>query len=143
MPHRQRDGKIETLRKVPALAALPPSDLKRLAALADVVDLSEGKVLMKEGRRGDEAFLILEGEVGVSRGGEEIGRLGPGEFVGEMALLDNRPRSATVVATVPSRALSFSVHAFGQMEHSSKALAQRVLRQLAQRLRPDPAAAVD
>lgn len=137
MRHRQTDGKIESLRRVPALATLPAQELKRLAALADVLEFPEGRVLVEQGRRGDEAFLVLEGEVRVVRDGVEVSRLGPGQFVGEMALLDGHPRSATVVTTTPSRMLVFSVVSFSKMENTSVELSHRVLIQLAERLHAD------
>lgn len=142
MPLRQRDGKIEALRRVPALSSLSPQDLKRLAGLADVVELPAGAHLMVEGRAGHQAFLILDGEARILRGATEVARLGQGQFVGEMALVYGQPRSATVITATPTRLLVFGLPEFRRLGSSSATLAHRLLAQLGHRLRSESAAAM-
>ena len=109
---KRHDTKIAMLRRVPALRGCRDRDLARLAALVDECELPAGTVLMEEGRVGRESFFVVEGWAAVSRGGEVIAAIGPGEFVGEMALLDNEPRSATVVAKSDMRLLAIGPETF-------------------------------
>ncbi len=89
---------VELLRGVPVLGWLPSVALDRLATKLVPLELADGAVLIREGDTGDRAYLIEQGEVVVSRDGREIGRLGRGDLVGEIALLRGVPRTATVVA---------------------------------------------
>ena len=102
---RSGNPKVEALRAFPAFARCPDRELRVLAASADETDLPAGHVLMWEGDPGAEAFLVLEGRAEVAVAGEVIATVGPGQTVGEMALIDSRPRTATVVATTPLRVL--------------------------------------
>ena len=98
-------SKVDALRSFPALARCSRRELEVLASSADECDLPSGHVLMWQGDPGAEAFLILSGRAEVATAGEVIATVGPGEIVGEMALIDRLPRTATVVATTPVRAL--------------------------------------
>ncbi len=102
---RSPNPKIAVLRRVPGLAGHNDADLVRLAALVDEVDVPVGKVLTETGGTGRQSFIVVEGWASVSRDGEVIAAVGPGEFIGEMAMLDHQPRSATVVAKTPMRLL--------------------------------------
>ena len=99
------DPKIERLRSVPGLAGTGDKELVRLIPYVDDAELPAGSVLMEEGKPGREAFVIIEGEAEVAVHGTVVARLGAGEVIGEMALLDHSPRSATVVATTPLKVL--------------------------------------
>lgn len=129
------DGKLTTLRAHPALTMLSDDELEHLAGLADVIDVPAGRLLMEEDGFGGEVFLLLEGEARVLKHGEQLAILGPGQFVGEMALLDHHPRSATVETTAPVRALVFDPRAFDQMVVSNRALIRQLLQQVTSRLR--------
>ena len=96
---------IELLRVIPNLAALDDSDLARVAELLTERSVESGELLTEEGTAGDCSFLVLEGEATVVSGGVPIARVGAGEFVGELALLTNAPRGATVQAVTPMRVL--------------------------------------
>ena len=99
------DPKIERLRNVPGLAGTSDRELARLLPYVDDAELPAGYVLMEEGKPGREAFVIIDGEVEVAVHDQVLARLGPGEVIGEMSLLDHSPRSATVVASTPMRVL--------------------------------------
>ena len=102
---RNSHDKEEALAGLPFLAHCSRQEREVLAASADECPLPTGHVLMWEGDRGAEAFVILEGTAEVAVAGEVVAVVGPGETVGEMALIDNRPRTATVVAQTPMRVL--------------------------------------
>ena len=97
--------KASTLKELPLLSHCSQEEREVLAASADECLLPAGHVLMWEGDRGAEAFVILDGTAEVAVAGEVVAVVGRGQTVGEMALIDNRPRSATVVARTPLRVL--------------------------------------
>ena len=101
----RRDSKIELLRAVPLFSRCSARELRSIASIADEVEVKEGKELTREGERGREFFVILEGQADVRRKSRKVNTLGPGEFLGEIALLTHVPRTATVAATTPMRAL--------------------------------------
>lgn len=135
MFRRRTDGKIETLRGVAGLSTLADEELSRLASIADLVEVPDGTVLAREGRRGREAFLIVSGQARVAHGDDEIARLGTGQFVGEMALLEREPRSADVTTVGATRLLVFHPSAFNEMLRSAPGLTRRLLAQVSSRLR--------
>jgi CRP/FNR family cyclic AMP-dependent transcriptional regulator len=92
------DHKVDLIKKVPLFEECSRRELEQVASAADEIDLNEGKELMREGDRGREFFVILEGTADVTQGGEKINSLGPGDFFGEIALLREVPRTATVRA---------------------------------------------
>lgn len=108
---RMRTGyvtsKVDSVRRMPAFSGCSDEEIIDLTREADELDVRPGQVLMVEGDSAGEIFLILSGRVSVRSCGAEIGQAGPGETVGEMAMIDPGPRSATVVAETPVRALVF------------------------------------
>lgn len=132
---RRTDGKIETLRGVVGLSTLADEELSRLASIADLAEVPDGTVLAREGRRGREAFLIVAGEARVAHADDEIARLGPGQFVGEMALLEHEPRSADVTTVGATTVLVFDPNSFNEMLRSAPGLTRRLLAQVSSRLR--------
>lgn len=131
---RNKDPKIELLRRVPSLRGHADRQLAQLAPLVDEVEFGAGHVLVKEGSSGREAFLVVEGEAEVRLRGNVISRVGPGEFIGEMALLDHSPRSATVTAVTPMRVLVMDPSSFTALLNQP-AIGRRLAADLAQRLR--------
>ena len=103
---------LATLRAVPFFEPLPAPAMERV--IADVVrgTVDEGQVLIREGDVGDRFYVIVDGEAEVTRGGKHVASLGPGSYVGEIALLRDVPRTATVVATTPLRLLSLEREPF-------------------------------
>src|SRR5436309_8993396 len=94
----QRDVKVGALKQSPLFEGLSRKQLASLARLTDDLDVSPGMVLCKEGSRGREFFVIIEGEAAVTRGGRRVATVGPGDFFGEIALLAGVNRTATVTA---------------------------------------------
>lgn len=109
-------------------------ELARVAQLADEVEAETGAELMDQGRPGLECYVILEGTAGVYVTGEHIATLEAGSMVGEMALIDHRPRSATVVAETPMRLLAFDAKAFKALLDEMPKASQRVMSVLNARL---------
>lgn len=98
-------SKVEAVRRLPAFVGCSERELAALCQEADELDFLPGAVLMREGEASGEVFLILSGRVSVVHCGAVIASVGTGETVGEMGLIDKGPRSATVVADTPVRAL--------------------------------------
>ena len=130
----RKDPKIEMLRRVPALAAYSDAQLAELGRLVDELFVESGHVLTREGQSGREAFLIVDGEATVTIGGELVAVVGPGQFVGEMSLLEHAPCTATVTAVTPMHVLVMDPRSFGTLL-SDASMATRMARALATRLR--------
>lgn len=96
-----RPSTEDLLAKVPLFRDLSKRHLRQVAGLATTIDGQAGKVLIREGQAGLEFIVILEGEVEVLRGDEVISTRGPGDFVGEIALVEDVPRTASIVAKTP------------------------------------------
>jgi CRP-like cAMP-binding protein len=130
----RHNAKIDLIKRVPLFAACSKRDLDEVAKLADEIDLPAGKAFIREGDQGREFFAIVEGTAEVRRGKDRIATIGPGDFVGEMALVTKAPRNATVTATSPVRALVIEGRAFrGLLDHSPQ-IQLRILQALAERL---------
>jgi CRP-like cAMP-binding protein len=114
------------LRSIPLFAGLSDRELTELGRCADEVDLEEGKHLIEEGDFAYEFFAIESGTAEVRVGDECIARLGEGDFFGEMALVGNARRNATVVATSPMTAIVMTGSAFRQMARDLPAVAERI-----------------
>jgi CRP-like cAMP-binding protein len=97
------DTKADALRHCPLFRGLSRGDLVQLAKVTEDLEVEAGKVLAREGEIGQEFFVIVDGEVSVTKDGEEIRTLGPGDFFGEIALLQDVRRTATVMAKTPLR----------------------------------------
>lgn len=128
------DG-IGRLRELSFFDGFTDDDLQRVAALAESVEADAGAVLMEQGRVGQDCYVIESGSAGVYVADEHVVTLGPGSIVGEMALVDHRPRSATVVIESPSRLLAFDTKAFRQLLTEMPIVEERVMAMLADRLR--------
>jgi CRP/FNR family transcriptional regulator, cyclic AMP receptor protein len=129
-----KNAKIELLKQVPLFAGCSKAELIEVAISSDELDLPDGHVLMREGRPGREFFVVVEGTVKVTRDGEKLADLGPGGWVGEIALLTYKPRTATVTATSPVRVLVITDRAFRHVVEAMPRIALTVLASVAQRL---------
>jgi CRP/FNR family transcriptional regulator, cyclic AMP receptor protein len=106
------------LKAVPFFSKLKKRELELVARQAEEVDVPAGKVLARQGDLGDEFFVIEAGEAEVTRDGERITALGPGDFFGEMALLEADRRNATVTATTPMTVIAMTRSSFRGIERS-------------------------
>lgn len=130
-----RDEKLELLRKIPLFAGLGRKELERLGQLADEVDVPAGRVLMRQGDHGDQMFVIVDGSVRVERDGELVAERGSGDILGEIALIDEGPRTATVTVTAPSRMLVVGHRDFHALMDEFPTIRVQVLETLARRVR--------
>jgi len=136
-----RDEKLDLLHSIPLFDRLDRKHLGRLGMLTEEVDVPAGKVLIRQGELGDEMMVIVTGTVTVERDGAQINLLKPGDFFGEIALIDRGPRTATVTADAPCRLLVISHRDFHALMDEFPEVATEVLVTLAHRLRTlDPAA---
>ncbi len=131
------DKKVELIRKVPLFSHLSRRQLAQVAKVADEIDLREGKEMTREGAPGREFFVILEGSADVRRRGRKINSLKPGDFFGEIALVTSVPRTATVAATSPVRALVVTDREFRHLLEESPDIKTRVMQAMAARLAPE------
>jgi len=131
------DKKVELIRKVPLFSHLSRKQLAQVAKVADEIDLREGKEMTREGAPGREFFVILEGSAEVRKGGRKINSLQPGDFFGEIALVTSVPRTATVAATSPVRALVVTDRSFRHLLEESPDIKTRVMQAMAARLAPE------
>jgi CRP/FNR family cyclic AMP-dependent transcriptional regulator len=131
---RQKDY-LQHFSQVPMFQACSQRELAAIARAGSLTDIPDGKVLCQEGERGDEFFVILEGTATVSRSGRKVTVLGPGDFFGELALLDtNMRRDATVVADGPLQVFVVGRREFTVLLEEVPALAVKLLRGMARRL---------
>jgi CRP/FNR family cyclic AMP-dependent transcriptional regulator len=132
----RKSDRIELLRSIWLFGRCTPKELQAIAKLTTPVLADEAKVLAREGMDGGEFFVIVEGTAEASIGGTRIAELGPGQFFGEMALLDRGPRVATVVARSPMLLLVLSGREFDELiRQSIPSVSRRMLMVLGQRLR--------
>lgn len=129
------DPKVDLIRSVSLFQGLGRKELEQIAQLVDDVDIPAGKVLMRQGESGAEMFIIAAGSVRIERNGEFIRDAGPGTSIGEMALLSEGPRTATVTATVPTRILLAAHREFHQLMEEHPAIRMKILEGLATKIR--------
>ncbi len=131
-----RNAKVDLIRQVPLFSRCSRKELAEVASIADEIDLPAGRVLMREGERGTEFFVLLDGSADVLRSGRKINKLGDGDFFGEIALVSRSERTATVTTSEPSRVLVITEQAFRALLHHAPQIQIRVLEALADRLAP-------
>ena len=117
---------IDRLKTLPLFADLSKRELERIATWADEVDLPAGKHLIEQGAFAHEFFVIAEGTAEVTHDGRHLADLGPGDFFGEIALLENQRRTASVIATSPLRVVVMFAREFEAMERELPEVAARV-----------------
>ena len=136
MPLR-RDAKVELLKKVPLFADCSKAELRELAKSADELDLRQGTVLTREGRPGREFFVLIDGTVQVTKKGQKVAELKGGDWLGEIALLTDQPRTATVTATSPVDVLVITDRRFRNVVETMPTIALKVLSRVSDRLTHD------
>lgn len=130
----RQDTKLDALKRSPLFAGLSRRQLLLVARLSDDLDVPAGTVLCKEGSRGREFFVIIDGEVSVTRGAEQVATLGKGDFFGEIALLEPVRRTATVAAATPLSFFVISDQAFRSVLATDPTIERKVLLTLVRRL---------
>lgn len=129
----ERFALVVRFRDIPFFAGFSPSQLDRVAGLAETVEATPGAVLIDQGRVGTEVFVVLEGQAAVYVGDDTVATIGPGSMVGEMALIEHRPRSASVIAETEMQLVAFDLHAFSTLLEEMPGVHSRVLETLAAR----------
>jgi CRP-like cAMP-binding protein len=138
MRHVRSDERIQLLKQVWLFERCTHKELVALARLATPVTVEQGRVLAKEGAPGREFMVVVEGSASATSDGEEVGKVGPGSFFGELALLDGGPRTATVRAETPMLVLVLDRSEFNSLvDRSIPSVARRMLVTLAERLRAE------
>jgi len=133
----RKNAKVELIKGVPLFAECSRKHLNEIAGIADEIDLREGKELTTQGRPGREFFVLIDGTADVKKGNRRVNKMGPGDFFGEIALVTQRPRTATVVATSPVRALVITDRSFRTLLQHQPEIQGKVMSALAARLGPD------
>jgi CRP-like cAMP-binding protein len=129
-----QDTKVEALKRAPLFEGLSRKELVQLARVSEDVEVPPGKVLCKEGQLGREFFVIVDGEVEVTRDGKRVATRTGGEFFGEIALLEDIPRTATVTAETPLRFFVLTRKDFRHLVNENRNVERKVLRALARRV---------
>ena len=133
----RRDAKVELLKRVPLFADCSKAELRELAKSADELDLREGTILTREGRPGREFFVLIDGTVNVTQNGKKVAELKGGDWLGEIALLTDKPRTATVTATSSVDVLVITDRRFRNVVESMPSIAIKVLGRVSERLTHD------
>jgi len=127
--------KILFLKSAPVFEHVSGEDLAALARVADAETYAPGQPVFREGELGDALFVIVKGKIVISSGGERLADLGPGEAFGEMAVLDEVPRSASATAGDETEVLRIGSEEFYEILHEQVEIAEGVIRMLTRRLR--------
>ena len=129
------DAVVEMLQNTSLWSGLSTQELKLIAKLSKERNFESGHTIVSKGEGGIGFYLILEGSVEVRSNGSTLSKLGPGQFFGEMSILDNQPRSADVVAVEPSRVLILSAWSFKTLISENPKIALKMLQEFVRRLR--------
>lgn len=132
----RKNAKIELLKRVPLFERCSRRELGQIAMLADELDLPSARDLTREGAGGFEFIILVEGEAEVVRGVRVVNELGPGDFVGEIALVSGKPRTATVKTRGPARVLVITASGFRTLMHDVPSIKDKVLAAVTARI-PD------
>ncbi|HVA74129.1 MAG TPA: cyclic nucleotide-binding domain-containing protein [Acidimicrobiales bacterium] len=130
-----RRDKIAILSRLPLFEACTKRELASMASLTVDTERPAGSVLTREGRDGGLMFVIVDGEAEVERDGKVIKRLGPGDVIGELSLIDGLPRSANVRAVTDTRVLELARDDFRTLADGSPKFVRNLLRALSLRIR--------
>ena len=132
----RKDAKTNLISHVPLFSQCSKKELALVAGIADEIDLPEGKELTREGAPAREFFVLVDGTADVLKKGKRINRLKAGDFFGEIALVHDSPRTATVKAASPVRALVVTDRNFKRLLEDSPEIQRKVLAALAERVAP-------
>jgi CRP/FNR family cyclic AMP-dependent transcriptional regulator len=129
-----QDTKVKALGRAPLFEGLSRKELTQLARVSEDLEVEPGTVLCREGETGQEFFVIVDGKVKITRKGRRVAMRGGGDFVGEIALLEDIPRTATVTAETPLRLFVLTRKDFRHLLDTNPRVEGKVLRTLARRL---------
>jgi CRP/FNR family cyclic AMP-dependent transcriptional regulator len=129
-----RDEYLKHLASIPLFAECDKKELQEIGKLATEIEIPAGREFIKEGDYAQEMLVIVEGSATVTKGGQKIATLGPGDFVGELALLSHRPRNATVTSDTKLDILVIDSGAMDALLDDIPGLAKRLLKVVASRL---------
>jgi len=129
------DPKLELLQRVPLFAGMASDTLEALGAIVEEREVPAGTALTHEGRHEGYFFVIVSGSVRIERGGETINTLRDGDFLGEIALLDGGPRTATAIAETPCRLLVLTYQRFRQLLDTAPEVRTAILEEVGRRFR--------
>ena len=129
------DDRLDLLEQVPLFSGVSREGLEELGAIADEIDVPAGTALTHEGYREGFFFIVIEGSVRIERGGRLVNIIGAGDYLGEIALLDGGPRTATATTETPCRLLSLTYAMFHELLDSSPSIRTAILESVGQRLR--------
>jgi CRP/FNR family transcriptional regulator, cyclic AMP receptor protein len=135
MSRRVPKEQLDMLARVPLFSACSQKELREVARLGTPIDVSAGRQLTREGNRGSEFFLVLKGRAQCTINGRKVASFRDGDFFGEMALLDQGPRTATVTADTDMRLLVVSAREFAELLNEAPSIGRKMLQTLASRLR--------
>lgn len=127
--------KLDLLRRVPLFTQCRGEPLELIGRLADEVDVADGYTLMRQGDLGQEFFVIVDGKVRIERDGTTVNTLGPGDYLGEIALLEESRRTATAITEGPTKLLVITHRGFNSLLDSSSTIRTAIMQGLAARLR--------
>lgn len=131
---RRHDEKIDHLQNIPLFAGLSRKELRFLAQQTSETSVKKGSTLVKQGETGQEAMIVEDGTADVLRDGEKVDDLGPGDFFGEMSLINHMPRNADVVATSDMDLLVMDAREFSSVLSEYPEVAVKILETVVERL---------
>ena len=132
-----RQTKVELLKRIPLFAECSKSELEAISRVADELTLPAGRVVMRQGARGRELVVLVDGEAAVERDGATIATIRGGDFLGELALITGKPRTATVTALTGLRMLVLDGISFDRLLRDVPSVSVKVLSAVAERLPAD------
>jgi len=133
----RKDAKVELLRHVPLFDRCSKRELREIAGIADEIQVPAGKSLAVEGASGREFMVVADGSAEVRRGGRKINLLGAGDFLGEIALITGKKRTASVTTREPTRLLVLTERDFRRLMRDVPSIQTKVMEALASRLESD------
>jgi CRP-like cAMP-binding protein len=137
------DPRVARLKAVPLFAHCNGKQIQFIATQVEDMDFAAGRILCTEGQSGGDFFVLLSGAADVTRKGRRIARMTPGDFFGEIAVIDGGPRTATVTTTEPSRCLVLGPRQFQNVLHQDTGIAHSVMKALTLRVRESGAPRAD
>jgi CRP/FNR family cyclic AMP-dependent transcriptional regulator len=130
-----RSYKMDLLRNIALFRPLSQSHLNAIAKYTDPFEARAGKILTRQGQHGLEAFIIVDGRARVERDGRVIAQVGPGDVLGELSVIDGKPRTATVIAETPMTLMVIRRRDFRSLRETVPGLQEKLLATLCERLR--------